>query len=437
MSFLACRAPAWRLNAVVAGLVLAVATVLPAWADDNEGVALDLSEAGSLAVTEQPLIKGLDARARAARESVVAAGQLPDPQVFTAIADLPINTNDAYSLNRDSDTQIQIGLSQEFPRAEKRRLRGQLSAQEGERLSAEQHLALRSIRRDASLAWIELWRYDQALRLVRATLREAETQMEVVEIALRTGTATQAEYLAARQEADRLKDEVAGAEQSIGHARNMLSRWIGEAAWRPVCPDLPVVELPPLEVVLERIKSHPHLAGATAQIAEAQTNADLAKAGYKPDWRMQVGYGYRPSFSEMITLQIGMDLPVFTRNRQDRELAAALAEKEASESTLEDERRHLVSEARLNHHDWQRLTERLKDYDETLLPQSDNRITAALAVWRSGRGTFRDVLDARRAALELQMARLELQRDLAMHTVQLTYLGAFDAVSNAGENTHE
>lgn len=437
MSCLACRANAWRLNAVLGGLVLALLAVLPAWADGNERGPLELSEAASLAVTRQPLLRALDARARAARESAVAAGQLPDPQLFTAIADLPVNTGDAYSLNRDSDTQIQVGLSQEFPRAEKRRLRGELSEREGQRLDAEHQLAHRSIRRDASLAWIELWRYDQALRLVRATLREAETQMEVVEIALRTGSATQAEYLTARQDADRLRDEVAGAEQSIGHARNTLSRWIGDAAFRPVGADLPAVDLPPLETVLERVRNHPQLSNGTAQVAAAQTNAELAKAGYKPDWRVQVGYGYRPSFSEMVTLQVGMDLPVFTHNRQDREVSAALAQIEASESALEDEGRLLVSEARLNHHDWQRLTERLEDYDTKLLPQSENRVTASLASWRSGRGMLRDVLDAHRAALELQMARLELQRDLAMHTVQLTYLGAFDTFSNAGENTHE
>lgn len=148
--------------------------------------------------------------------------------------------------------------------------------------------------------------------------------MQIVEIALRTGGATQAEFLTARQEADRLKDAVAAAEQSIAHARNGLSRWIGDEAFRPVTADLPVLPaLPPLEVVLERVRQHPHLAGAAAQVAMAQTNADLAAAAYKPDWRVEVGYGYRPEFSEMAMLQVGIDLPVFTRNRQDRAVAAA------------------------------------------------------------------------------------------------------------------
>lgn len=416
--------------------LLALLIAMPAPRADESLLVLDLDEAARLAVTAQPLLTGLDAQAHAARESAVAAGQLPDPQLFTGVQDWPVNTGDAYSFTRDSDTQILVGIMQEFPRAAKRRLRGELSEREARRLEAEHHLAQRSIRRDAALAWLELWRYDQRLSLTRANLREAEAQKQGVEIALRTGTATQAEFLAARQETDRLKDEVAGTEQNIAHARNALSRWIGEEAFRPVCPDLPERrDLPPLATVLDRVRHHPYLTEATAQVAAAQTNARLAQAAYTPDWRVELGYGYRPEFSETVMLQVGVDLPVLTRNRQDRSLAAALAQQQAAEAIVEDANRQLVAETRLNYHDFERLVLRLKDYDDTLLPQSEHRITASLAGWRSGRAMLREVLDARRAALEIQRAWLDLQLDLARHTVQLTYLGAYEA--SAGENIHE
>ncbi|MDZ4079819.1 MULTISPECIES: TolC family protein [Hydrocarboniphaga] len=434
---LCSRAPArYRWPSAVAAVVLAAA-VLPSWAE-TDSAALTLGEVERLAVSGQPILIGLEAQASAALETAVAARQLPDPQLVTGIQDVPVNTSDAWSLRRDSDTQIQAGLMQEFPRAEKRRLRGELSEREAGRLQAEHHLAWRSVRRDAALAWLQTWKYDRTLRLTRDGLREAETQMQIVEIALRTGGATQAEFLTARQEADRLKDAVAAAEQSIAHARNGLSRWIGDEAFRPVTADLPVLPaLPPLEVVLERVRQHPHLAGAAAQVAMAQTNADLAAAAYKPDWRVEVGYGYRPEFSEMAMLQVGIDLPVFTRNRQDRAVAAARAQQEAAAAAIDDASRQLLSEARLNHQDWERLTTRLKSYDEGLLPQSGNRVTASLAGWRSGRGLLRDVIDARRGALELQMARLDLQSDLAMHYIQLSYLGAFEDASGAGDQNHE
>ena len=436
MSPFASRACAWHLNVVAFVLVL-LSAALPAWAESDSGVALELEEAASLAVTAQPLLDGLGAQARAALESAVAASQLPDPQLFTAIQDLPVNTGDAYSFRRDSDTQLQLGVAQEFPRAEKRRLRGEISERAAARLDVEQSEVRRTIRRDAALAWLELWGYDQALGLTRASLREAQTQTQVAEVALRTGTATQAEFLAARLEASRLEDSVHGAEQSVEHARSGLSRWIGRDAFRPVCPDLPKATEPPaLETLLERVSQHPRLAGFRAEVAQAQAGAELAQAGYKPDWRAQLSYANRPAFSDMVSLQVGIDLPFFTHNRQDRSYAAALAQKDAAESAVENARRQLMAEARRNHHDWQRLRLRLQDYDQTLLPQSAARVEASLAGWRSGRGQFRDVLDARRAALELQMARLDLQHDLAKHTVQLTYLGAYDE-PRAVENTHE
>jgi len=411
-----------------------VFTRIPADPQDD-GIALEMGEVQTLAVTRQPLLEGLNAQARAERESAIASEQLPDPKLIGGIQDLPVSSGDAGSFTRDSDTQIQVGVMQEFPRAAKRQLRGALNAREADRLDAEHQLAERTIRRDAALAWLELWRYDQARMLTRANLREAEAQTQAVEIALKTGTATQAELLAARMEAGRLRDTLAGSEQSIEHARNLLSRWIGQAAFRPVCPDLPMSPpILPLEVVLERVRSHPHLDGLRVQIAAAETAAELARAEYAPDWRVELGYADRPAFSEMVSLQFGIDLPVLTRNRQDRGVAAALAKQDVAESAVQDALRQLESEARLNHHDSLRLAERLKNYDAELLPQAGSRIKAAIAGWGAGRNALREVLDGRRAALELQMTRLELQHDAAKHVVQLHYLGAYDGVA---ENTHE
>lgn len=406
-------------------------------ADEGEGTPLALPEAVRLAVSGQPLLDQLEAQARAARATGIAAGQLPDPQLTFGILDVPADTGDAGSFRNDADTRLQVGLTQEFPRADKRRLRGELSAREAERLTVEQQLTARQVGREAALAWLDLWRAEEALSLTRLSLGDAQTQMSLAEIALKTGTATQAEYLAARMEVNRLRDAVSGAEQGVAHARSGLSRWIGDAALRPVAPELPAVApLPALGVLLERWNAHPQVQDAEAQAAEARTAAELAEAAYQPDWRVELAYAERPAFSELVTLQVGIDLPLFTRHRQDQGLAAALAKQDAAKASIEDARRRWLSEARLNHHDAERLIERLRVYDETLLPQSRARIDAALGGWRSGRSPFRDVLEARRDALDVRMTKLDLQFDLERHFVQLTYLGAWDTAS-AAETFHE
>ncbi len=365
------RAPAWPLYTLVMGLLLIAGhahATDPVSVPANTGL-LTLEETTRLAVTRQPLLEGLAARSRATRETAILAQQLPDPKLFAGVTDLPINTGDAYSLQRDGDTQLQVGVMQEFPRAEKRRLRGELVAREAERLDAEQSLTQRAVKRDAALAWLDVWRYTQSLELARASLREAETQVAALEIALKNGGASQAELLSARVDVARLQDEIAGTEQSIAHARNQLTRWIGEAALRPIAstPPEPPFE-PTLSTALERVRQHPHLGEIHAQIAATQTGIELAKADYAPDWRVELAYGYRPAFSEMLMLQVGIDLPFFTRNRQDRALASALANEDAATAALEDGLRQHESETRVNLEDRARLKDRLKHYDEQLLP---------------------------------------------------------------------
>jgi cobalt-zinc-cadmium efflux system outer membrane protein len=399
---------------------------------------LGMHEASQLALQHQPLLDGLAAQNRAAREAAIAARQLPDPQLIAGVADLPVNGHDAYSLQRDSDTQLRLGLMQEFPRAEKRRLRGEQVEREAERLLAERHLTERAIRRDTALAWLEVWRYVQLRELLDASLREAGAQVQSAEINYRSGLATLAEVLAARVSQARLQDEAAAAEQSITHARNLLSRWIGDAAWRPLAaaPPAPPAD-PALEAALQRLRRHPHLSELRARIAAADTGTALARADYRPDWRVEVGYGYRPAFSEMLMLQVGVDLPVFTGQRQDRRLASALAQQEAAAAALADGLRQHETELRLNLEDRARLRRRLQYYDEQLLPQARQRTEAALAGWRAARGTLAQVLEARRAELDLAMSRLDLERDAAAHAVQLDYLGAYDSEVASLENSHE
>ncbi len=133
--------------------------------------ALDLREAAALAIQQQPLLTSLDAQAHAAREASVASAQLPDPQLFGGVRDLPIDGQDAYSLSNDSDTQLVLGVSQEFPRAAKRKLRASSARSKRIASTANATLAELSIRRDASLAWLECWRAESAQRIARADTR--------------------------------------------------------------------------------------------------------------------------------------------------------------------------------------------------------------------------------------------------------------------------
>ena len=385
--------------------------------------SLGLNQAIEFALQRQPLLESLDASARAAREASISAAQLPDPQLVGGFRDLPISSGEAYSFTRDTDTQIVIGFAQEFPRAQKRRLRGVLHVKEAERLQAEHRLADCVIRRDASLAWLALWRNEMARQISVDMRATGLLQAQAVGIVAGNGLVSQSDMLLAQLDVERLDDVIAKRDQALDRSRYALHRWIGDAARLPVTqavPELPVK--PTTSELLEGLAQHPELVVLRQRIDESQVGVELARANRLPDWRVEVGYGHRREFSDMVMLQIGMDLPLFARNRQDRKIASALAMGEAASAQWENGRRQLESRVLQASRDLQHLHERLIAYDDKILPQTMLWIESAGAAWRSGRGTIDQMLQARRTRLDVLMARLKLQHDLIARQIELIYL---------------
>ncbi len=410
------------LSHCLAGLIwLLLAATAQASDAPDALVALSLDDAAKLAVQRQPKLEAFDAEARAARQRAVAAGQLPDPTLNVGISDLTLEGRDRFTLQKESDTQIMAGVRQAFPRAEKLRLRRERGEEEAEAFDAERSASERMIARETGLAWLEVWKAEESLSLTNASLVEAERQVKAVTIALSANHATQAEVLAAKVDADALRDRADGYRQSSRHYRNELARWIGEAAFNPVCPELPPETAPDAPTLVAALATHPHFLAEAKKVAVAETDVNLAKQDYRPDWAISLGYGYRPAFADYAQVQLEIPLPIFPGNRQDKQLDAAQAMQAAQQSRLSDALREHAAEIRMAADDWQRLQERLTRYDSSLLPQSKARIEAALSSYGAGSGTLKDVLDARRMALELAMQKLDLQLDSAKHQVQLRY----------------
>jgi outer membrane protein TolC len=384
---------------------------------------LSLDEAVTLALENQPLLLARAAEARAAREAAVAESQLPDPRLEGGVTDLTIEGADRFNVRDEAATQFMLGLSQSFPRGRTRHWKGARGRAQADQLDAQREMRARQVRRDTALAWLDAWKAERAADVARRAVRESELELQATELAYTAGRARQADVLAARVALGRMRDEADDFDQQAWHGRSELSRWIGEASERPLGATLPAWPPPPaLDQILDALRSHPHLLAEGREVEVARAEVELARQGYKPEIDVTVGYGYRPEFTDYASLTIGMDLPVFTGKRQDRALAAKLAAAEGAEQMREDGLREHAAEARLNLVDWTRLQQRLARFDAEILPHSTQRVDAALASWRAGTGTLAAVLDARRAALEHQLKKLELELDAARHRVNLLYL---------------
>src|SRR5438067_5600960 len=142
---------------------------------------LTLQEALQLATARSQQLVAFDAAASSARETAVAAGQLPDPVLKAGIDNLPVNGPDRFSLTNDFMTMRRVGVMQELTSADKRRLRTERAERDVQRIRAERDEALANIQRETALAWIER-RYTAAtLELLQTQGRETRLQIEGAE----------------------------------------------------------------------------------------------------------------------------------------------------------------------------------------------------------------------------------------------------------------
>jgi outer membrane protein TolC len=392
-----------------------------------------MEEAAHLASVDQPLLTGREAKIRAEEQQAVAAAQLPDPQLSGGLKELPIDTSEAFNTRRDNFTEFTIGLSQDFPRAEKRRLQGARKQLDADADRAALDNEQRMVRRDVSLAWLDVYETEQGLKLTQRLADEAALQVQSLEKDYSNGKAPQADWLAAKVDVGLAADKAHDWLHHVLRMRAGLARWVGDDAQRPIAESLRTPGfLTPLPGLIAGADHHPVIGNLDKQIEASATDVALARQSYKPDYSVEVYYAYRRDFADFVGVQFKVGLPYFTKNRQDRGLAAAREQSRASEDRKRDLLRELHAEVNQDYVDRRHFEERVADFDASIVPNAQHRVEAARSAYQAGRGSFDAVLLARRSLLDVQLQRLALAVQSARAQVRLDYWSA--SQTSSGES---
>ena len=416
------RSRRWLAVAARIGLALALgAGAVHARAAD----ALTLDRALQLASERSRQIVADDAAASAARDMAVAAGQLPDPVLKAGIVNLPIDGPDRFSLTRDFMTMRSIGVMQELTRDAKRKARSARFEREAETAEASRTLALANLQRDTAVAWLDGYYQERLRDLLVSQRNEAKLQIDAADAAYRGGRGSQADVFAARSAVEQMEDRIAQVERQIATAKTTLARWVGPApANEPLgaAPSIDSVRLNPADLETQ-FAHHPEIKVMMKKEETAMAEAEVARANKKSDWSVELMYSQRgPSFSNMVSVNVAVPLQWDQANRQDRELAAKLANVEQMRAQREEATRAHVAEALAMYQEWQSDRERLTRYDRSLVPLADDRPRAALAAYRGSSVPLTAVLEARRGEIDTRMERLRLEMEAARLWAQLEYL---------------
>lgn len=398
-------------------------TTSPVFAD-----SLSLAQAEHAALSQAPELRMLHAKSAALQQSAIAAGQLSDPKLTLGAVNVPLDT---FDLNQEAMTQMQVGVQQAFPRSHSLRYRSLKTRDLAQVKNAQGEVMRAQILQDVRLRWLGLYYWLRAKRIVLAQKSVFHHLVKVTESLLANNKAQQKDVIRAQLELTALDDQLITVNQEINTARAKLLRWVGPDLAKHANPvRLPRwAQPPPLSQLRSTLLQHPELQTDKALIAASQAGVKLAEQQFKPGFTVGMAYGFRQGRNsdggrraDFLTAQMKIDLPLFTRNRQSRELKASEANMVATEEGRDSHYRRLMEALKTDYITWSEQRRSSQLYRRKLIPEAKQYSQATLVAYQNNQTDFPTLARAYVRELDAQLAGLKALVDRDRAQAHLLYI---------------
>lgn len=387
-----------------AALVLIAALHSPE-ATAQEADTLRLADVLAEARRANPMLQAARFEADALSERGSQAGALPDPVLTLGLRNRPL---DGFGTENPM-TMNWIGLSQTFP----------WPGNQGFGQERQEHYAraadLDADEMEAALlarvkeVYSQLAFMDRALDIMASTRELLRDFLDVTSAKYAVGAGLQQDILQAQVAIAQMTADITVTAQNRIAAAARLNSLLGRPATEPVGS----LELPEPAGTLPAVDSLMAIAAVNRPaIRAARERALAAEAGYRaaqrdayPDFLVALGYGQRPEYVDLATIQVGISLPLWSGSKQQpkiREMGAIRSTEEARAIDLHNETFARLSELRAAAERAHVLSEL---YRTSIIPQAQAAVESALSAYRVGEVDYMTLL-----ANETTVNRFETER---------------------------
>lgn len=408
--------------------------LLPVWAGAQDAPAgPDLPDSPTLedfvhvAELRSPDLEASRRLWRAEAENVGAAGSFPDPQVSFAYYAREVET-------RVGPQKQRLSVRQRLPWFGKLGLAHD-AAEQGEGAAHARYRDRRlQLRRDVTLAWLDLYFLGRATELSRDNLDLLTDLERVIRERYRIGKAGHADLVRVQVEQGVAENKLRTLEDRLRPSTARMNALLH----RPESAPLPVpAELPELTTAPAAEDVQPSVQQGSLRLREQERRAAQAEATRRlagrsrwPDWMVGVDWirtddALNPALDESgkdaVVVSLSVDVPLF-RGKWDAPARAAEERVAAEQARLGREEDELAARAEEILFEWRDADRRVDLYGSGLLPKARESYAALDTAYRTGEGAFLDLIDAERTLLDFQLEWERARTDRARSAAKLRQL---------------
>ncbi|MFM2642875.1 TolC family protein [Vibrio chagasii] len=443
-------------SAFISGSVLAAAPV--STQVDKQSSSQQLNTLIEIALSQDSNRKQYFAQSQAMRKTGIASATLMDPKLKVGFGGLPV---DSFQFDEDPMTNISVGLMQQFERGNTLDLQQKKASQQADGLALQVEARELTVANSMTQLWLELG-YQQVAEGVMRENRRLLVELEnYVQTNYSIGKSEAQDLLNAQLQVSKLDEKLQANQQVQRRLISQLSEWLG-SDWlgtQAISSQVLDSQAPDAQSVLnatnqidwsllesklatnidstkhyQLLMEHPLVKITDATISSNQTQVELAEQAYTPQFGVEVMYAHRQAnnmagepASDLVSAYLTVDIPLFTGNRQDKNLSAAQHQVGAAKSQKDTLLAQMNAQVNALLVDKANLTQRLERYQSSLLPQTSARIRAVERGYQNNTAQFNDVISATTDELALKLEQQRLITDLNIVNSKLaSLLSGFD-----------
>lgn len=413
---------------------------------------LTFQQAVIQAQTVDPWLTGNRYQQQALESLSIAAKTLPDPKISIGIVNL---ATDTLRFQQEPITQFTVGISQNLSRGDTLSLRNkQLKAE------STQYPFLRQNRKaqvtlTVGKLWLNAYKMQQSILLIEQSKNLFEQLIDVAETRYSStvGKVQQQDIISAELALSRIDDKLLQLSQHKQNYLGQLNQWLikeeddtssfnkpsSNISTTLLSAQLPNIILENKALVLAQrqyshadvvtyFATHPAIVALDKKIQSVTFNKKLAQQKYQPEWSVNARYGYRGDDtlnndrSDLFSVGITFDVPLFTKNKQDQQLSAAVSNIEAVKTEKQLLLRQLLGAFSSAKGRLLELNKRQLLYESKLLSQLHQQAEITLSAYTNDSGDFGDIVHARIEELDATIDHLSIKVEQQKLYLELNYL---------------
>lgn len=326
---------------------------------------------------------------------------------------------------RDKNVDSTFRVDQLIERGGKLELRVENSTYLEDAAHNDLHDVLRQLRVSVSQSYYDLLAGEEKLSITRQTALLFDSTVVAAQKRLKAGDIANSDVARLQVDALRAQNDVAQAGADLFRVRQALAGTLGQAAYAEqikLIDTWPVTQVTTSALSENLIEQRPDVLAAKARLNASVAAQKLALAARTRDISVGLQYEHYPITKvnpqgSGNSYGVAIQIPLFVRHQFEGEIRVAESAVDTAQENLEKTRDIARIDLMKNWEDARTAFERIKRYDENVLPAAKKSADAAEFAFKHGALGVMDVLDIRRTYRATQLdalaARAEYAKSLA------------------------